>query len=90
MQHEAVIFGNGHHTTKYVLNILRKKKFKLKRDLFSSQLLTEFIGDWEGPTAGIDDVQKGKFPTLPGLKLRPLGRPVRSQSLYRLRYPRSV
>jgi hypothetical protein len=28
--------------------------------------------------------------TLPGLKLRPLGRPARSQSLYRLRYPGSI
>jgi hypothetical protein len=27
--------------------------------------------------------------TLPGLELRPLGRPARSQSLYRLRYPGS-
>jgi hypothetical protein len=28
-----------------------------------------------------------KFLTLPGLEFRPLGRPARSQSLYRLRYP---
>jgi hypothetical protein len=28
-----------------------------------------------------------KLFTLPGLELRPLGRPARSQSLYRLRYP---
>jgi hypothetical protein len=27
--------------------------------------------------------------TLPGLELRPLGRPARSQSLYGLRYPGS-
>jgi hypothetical protein len=39
-----------------------------------------------GPTVGLDDVDKRKFLTLPGLELRPLGRPVRSQSLYRLRY----
>jgi hypothetical protein len=28
-----------------------------------------------------------KFLPLPGLELRPLGRPARSQSLYQLRYP---
>jgi hypothetical protein len=40
-----------------------------------------------GPPAGPDDVEKRKFLILPGLELRPLGRPARSQSLYRLRYP---
>jgi hypothetical protein len=39
-----------------------------------------------GPRAGLDDLEKRKFLTLPGLELRPLGRPARSQSLYRLRY----
>jgi hypothetical protein len=39
-----------------------------------------------GLRAGPDDVEKKKFLTLPGLKLRPLGRPARSQSLYRLSY----
>jgi hypothetical protein len=39
-----------------------------------------------GPRAGLDDVEKRNFLTLPGLELRPLGRPARSQSLYRLRY----
>jgi hypothetical protein len=34
----------------------------------------------------VDDVEKRKFLILPGLELRPLGRPARSQSLYRLRY----
>jgi hypothetical protein len=34
--------------------------------------------------AGLGDVKKRKFVTLPGLELRPLGRPTRSQSLYRL------
>jgi hypothetical protein len=38
-----------------------------------------------GPRAGLDDVEKSKFLTLPGLELRLLGRPARSQSLYRLR-----
>jgi hypothetical protein len=39
--------------------------------------------------AGLDDVEKRKFLNLPGLELRPLGRPARSQSLYRLSYPGS-
>jgi hypothetical protein len=42
-----------------------------------------------GPRAGLDDVEKRKFLTLPGLELRPLGRPARNQSLYRLSYPGS-
>jgi hypothetical protein len=32
-------------------------------------------------------VEKRNFLPLPELELRPLGRPARSQSLYRLRYP---
>jgi hypothetical protein len=42
-----------------------------------------------GPRACLDDEEKRKFLTLPGLGLWPLGRPARSQSLYRLRYPGS-
>jgi hypothetical protein len=38
------------------------------------------------PRAGLDDVEKRKSLTLPGLELLSLGRPARSQSLYRLRY----
>jgi hypothetical protein len=41
------------------------------------------------PRVGLDDVEKRKFLTLPGLELRPIGRPARSQSPYRLRYPGS-
>jgi hypothetical protein len=41
------------------------------------------------PRAGLDDVEKRKFLTLQGLELRRLGRPARSQSLYRLSYPGS-
>jgi hypothetical protein len=37
------------------------------------------------PRAGLDDVEKRKFLTLPGLELRPLVRPSRIQSLSRLR-----
>jgi hypothetical protein len=50
---------------------------------------THWIGGWVGPRAGLDYVEKRKFLTLPGLELRPLSRPARSQSLYRLRYPGS-
>jgi hypothetical protein len=42
-----------------------------------------------GPRAGLYDVEKRKFLTLPGLEIRPFGRPTRSQSLYRLCYPSS-
>jgi hypothetical protein len=47
---------------------------------------THWIGSWVGPKAGLDAVEKRKFLTLPELQLRPLSRPSRSQSLYRLRY----
>jgi hypothetical protein len=40
-----------------------------------------------GPRAGLDDVERRKFLPLLRLELQPLGRPARSQSLYRLRYP---
>jgi hypothetical protein len=42
------------------------------------------------PRAGLDDMEKLKFLTLPGLDLSPFRRPVRSQSLYRLRYRDAV
>jgi hypothetical protein len=38
------------------------------------------------PRAGLEDLEKRKFLTLPGLELRLLVRPARSQSLYRLRF----
>jgi hypothetical protein len=38
---------------------------------------------------GLDNVEGRKLLQLPGLELRPLGRPARSQSLYRLRLPGS-
>jgi hypothetical protein len=50
---------------------------------------THWIGGWVGLRAGLDDVEERKFLTLPGLELRSLGHPARSQSLYRLRYPGS-
>jgi hypothetical protein len=42
-----------------------------------------------GPRTDLDDVDKREFLTLSGLELRPLDRPARSQSLYRLSYPGS-
>jgi hypothetical protein len=39
---------------------------------------THWIGGWVDPRGGLDDLKKRKFFTLPGLKLRPLGRPARS------------
>jgi hypothetical protein len=50
---------------------------------------THWKGGWVNPRAGLDDVEKRKFLTLPGLELSFLGRPARSQSLYRLPYPGS-
>jgi hypothetical protein len=49
-------------------------------------LNTHWIGSWVDPRAGLDDVQKRTFLTLPGLQLRLLLRPARTQSLHRLRY----
>jgi hypothetical protein len=39
---------------------------------------THWIGGWVGLRAGLDDMEKRNFLTLPGHKLRPLGRPARS------------
>jgi hypothetical protein len=50
---------------------------------------THWIGGWVDLRVGLDDVEKWKFLPPPGLELRPLGRPARGQSLYRLRYPGS-
>jgi hypothetical protein len=41
------------------------------------------------PRASLEYAEKRKFFPLPGLEVRPLGRSVRSLSLYRLRYPDS-
>jgi hypothetical protein len=38
----------------------------------------ERIGGWVELRADLDDLEKRKFLTLPGLELRPLGRPARS------------
>jgi hypothetical protein len=47
---------------------------------------THWLGGWVGPRAGLDNVEKRKFLPLPRLELRPLCRPARIQSLYRLLY----
>jgi hypothetical protein len=39
---------------------------------------THWIGVWVDLRAGLDDLEKRKFLTLPGLELRPLGHPARS------------
>jgi hypothetical protein len=39
---------------------------------------TNWVGDWLGPRAGLEDREKLKFLTLLELELRPLGRPARS------------
>jgi hypothetical protein len=48
---------------------------------------THWIGGRVDHRASVDDVEKRKFLTLQRLELRPLSRPARSQSLYRLSYP---
>jgi hypothetical protein len=45
-----------------------------------------WIGGWVDPRTGLNDVEKRKLLTLPGLELRPLGHPARSQSICRLHY----
>jgi hypothetical protein len=52
--------------------------------------VTRWIGGWVDPRAALDDVEKRKFLTLPGLEIRHLGRSAFCQSLYRLRYPSSL
>jgi hypothetical protein len=46
---------------------------------------THCIGSWMGPRTDLDDVER-KIVSLLRLEIRPLGRPARSQSLYRLSY----
>jgi hypothetical protein len=50
---------------------------------------THCVGGWLDPRAGLDGVEMRQFLTVPGLEIRPLGHPARSQSLYRLSYPSS-
>jgi hypothetical protein len=46
-----------------------------------------WIGVWVGLRADLDVMETRKFFTLPGLELRPFGRPGGGQLLYRLHYP---
>jgi hypothetical protein len=48
---------------------------------------THWIGGWVEPRASTDDTEGREILPLPGLELRSLGRPARSQLLYRIRYP---
>jgi hypothetical protein len=50
---------------------------------------TRWIGSWVCPTASLNNMEGREFLTLPGLELRPLGSPARSQSVCRLSYPGS-
>jgi hypothetical protein len=47
---------------------------------------THCIEGWMGPRAGLDDMDERTFLSL-AIEIRPLDRPARSQSLYRLSYP---
>jgi hypothetical protein len=47
---------------------------------------THWIESWVGLKAGPGGMEKGTFLILPGLQPRPLCRPARSRSLYRLYY----
>jgi hypothetical protein len=48
---------------------------------------SHWIGGRVDCRASLDDTEKRKFLTLPGIELRTLGCPACSQSLYRLHYP---
>jgi hypothetical protein len=50
---------------------------------------TNRIGGWVDPRTGMDDVEMRQNLSLPGIELRPIGRPAHSRSVYRLRYPSS-
>jgi hypothetical protein len=46
----------------------------------------QWIGGWVDPRTDLEDVKRRKYLATPRHELGPLGRPARSQSLYRLRY----
>jgi hypothetical protein len=45
---------------------------------YQSNSGTHWIGGWVDLRAGLDNLEMRKFLILPGLELRPLGRPARS------------
>jgi hypothetical protein len=51
---------------------------------------THCIGSWVDPRTGLDDLEKRKFLTLPGLELQPLSRPSRSQKLALYEFKQAV
>jgi hypothetical protein len=57
------------------------------RPLYPGEIATgnQRLGGWRAS----EPVEKENFLTLPGLKLRPFGRPARNQSLHRLHSPGS-
>jgi hypothetical protein len=67
----------------------RRHKLEVSGELHALAALPAGTGGWALPRAGLDDVEKRKFLTLPELELQLLCRPVRKQSLYGLRYPGS-
>jgi hypothetical protein len=76
------LFHNLGTSWKWVVSFMPRPLYPRERALG-----THCIRGWVDPRAGLNDIEKWKFLTLPGLQLWPLGRPARSQSLYRLRYP---
>jgi hypothetical protein len=50
---------------------------------------THWIGGWAGHITGLNDVEKRKFLTLPGLELRPLCRPAQLWLLMQIDYMKS-
>jgi hypothetical protein len=56
------------------------------RPLYPREKGIHWIGGWVNLRTGMDKVERRKILPLPGLELRPLGRPAPSQPLYWLRY----
>jgi hypothetical protein len=61
----------------------------MRRLLYPRGKCPRYPGGWVGPGTGLD-MKKRKILPLPRREHWPLGRPARSQSLYRLRYPGSL
>jgi hypothetical protein len=65
----------------------RNKKWKGSASISGERApSTHWKGGWVGPRTSLDDVEKRKFLTLPGLELRPLQCPACSKSLYQLQF----
>jgi hypothetical protein len=46
--------------------------------------VTHYVAGWVGPRTGLDAVKRRKILPVPGLEIRSVGHPARSQSLSRL------